>query len=97
MCSCGNDVSILLFCGHVLGVVQRQALGDVCSMDQHPFKATPSAGWQRPLTPGDGSHAQLSIPVAIPFFLFPLSSKTDLLQLPGCACVQSSWLQTMEC
>lgn len=60
VCSCGNDVSVLLFNGHVLGVVESRTLGAVCSKEQHPSSQHPRKGAEHPRAPGDGSHARFS-------------------------------------
>lgn len=49
VCSCGNDVSVLLFNGHVLGVVESRTAGAIRSEEQHPSSQQPRKGCQTPL------------------------------------------------
>lgn len=49
VCSCGNEVSFLLFNGHVTEVVKSWTLGAVCSSEQHPSNQHPHEGCPTPL------------------------------------------------
>lgn len=75
MCSCGNDVSVVLFNRHVLRVVESWTPGADCSEEQHPYiqhpgKVCQTASCTRRWQPCLIFHILL-------FILFPLLSKTN--------------------
>lgn len=76
VCSCGNDVSVLLFNGHVLGVVQSRTPGAVCSKEQYPSSHQPCKRCRTPLCTRRWQPCPVfhTVPITTPSLVYPVSS-----------------------